>query len=155
MSLASYDAVFFEGRYHYELFADSVHVVGKAFLQGDVDITMPLGNLQPRVDRLWVRSRAFFGGLWFCVAGIVGYSILIEGLKLPWSGLPAILAMCLLVAGLGLCLATLRKTHFAQFVGDSGTPLLLIARTRGRDAEFERFVEALLQQIRQCKTKPA
>jgi hypothetical protein len=153
MALAVYESVFFEGRYRYELEGDSLHVVGKAFLHNEVDVTMPLSNLQTRVDRLRVRSKNFFGGLWMITIGVIGYAVLIEGFKFPWHELPVNLVGGIAVSGLGLCLATLRKTEFAQFVNESGMPMLLIAKTRGHAEEFERFVDLLVAQIKLNKSQ--
>jgi hypothetical protein len=150
-AIATYEALWFEGRYRFNLLPDAIHVIGGTFLQTDQEVTVPLAGLQARVDRLRVRSAYFWAGGWMMIAGYVGFAVLVAGFKLDPLGFAPALIGVIGLAGLCVALATFRKIEFAQFVTDAGVPALAIARSRRRIADFEGFVEKVLGQIRACK----
>ena len=150
-AIATYKAVWFDGRYRFNLFHDAIHVSGTAFLRGEEDVTVPLAGLQPRVDRLSIRSGSFWSGVLMATLGFVSYSVLVEGFDLdPLGSAPGLVGVIGL-AGVLLALVTVRKTEFAQFVTDAGVPAVAIARSRRGGADFDGFVEKVLGQIRVCK----
>jgi len=150
-AIATYEAVWFEGRYRFVLLPDAIQVSGAHFLQADAELTVPLAGLQPRVDRLRVRNRSFWAGLWMALAGYFGCAVLLSGLKLSPLGFATVLFGVLGLAGVLLALATFRKVEFAQLVTEAGVPALAIARSRSNSEEYDRFVKTVPEQIQKCK----
>ena len=72
-AIANYAAVWFEGRYRFDLLADAIHIVGTTYLQSNQDVTLPLAGLQVRVDRFSVRSGYFWHGLLMLNFGYIAY----------------------------------------------------------------------------------
>jgi hypothetical protein len=149
--IASYDAVWFDGRYQFSLLADALQVRGTLFLQRDTEATVPLAGLQARVERLRFRSRSFWSGLGLAIAGNLGCIILVSGFKIDPLAITPVMIGGLGVAGAALALAAARKTEFAQFVTDAGVPVVAIARSRRGNQDFDGFIEKVLGQIRTCK----
>jgi hypothetical protein len=144
--IATYEAVWFDGRCRFELFADSVRATGSIFLRGDFETAIPLATLQPRFERLRFRSRLFGASFGMIAAGFIGASVLITGFHLDPFSLPVGLVWGVGLSGLISCLATAHKTEFARFLTNGGFPALDIARS-GSSLDFEKFVEMLVEQI--------
>ena len=152
MPVATYCGVWLEGSYRFDLFPDSLHVVGSLFLRADEDATISLGGLQVRSDRLRVRSGLFGAGLWMMLGAIIVCPVVVSSLHLDHFGFVAALLASPGLGGLGLALAAVRKTEFARLVTDAGVAAVLIPRTRSAD-EFDAFVDRILAHILECKRR--
>jgi hypothetical protein len=150
-AIATYQSVWFEGRYRFYLFTDAVRVSGATFLQAEAEFTVPLAGLQARVDRRRVRSKFFWAGLWVAIVGYFGSAVLVAGFRLDPFGFASALFITAGFAGVLQALVTVRKIEYAQFVTDAGVPAVTIPRTRRGKADFDWFVEKVLWQIRACK----
>jgi hypothetical protein len=146
-AIATYDSRWLEGRFYIELTAESVRVQGSYALGNRrVETAIPLASLQPRVERLWVRSRLFSFGLWCVVIGFVGSWLLTKQFRMsPYDPLPG-MVFVFGVVGLFVMGFTFRRTEFARFVSTGGVPELDVARS-GAKADFEEFVAKLVSAI--------
>ena len=149
--LATYREVRFDGKRLFELHADSIRVAGSRTFQSNVDTTIPLSRIDPRVIRMHVRHGSFWAGLCLAVVGFFGYEILTAGFKLNPFEFPAGLPLGLGVTGIALCLATARKVEFARFESDAGVAVLDIARAGPDRAKFDEFVSKLQDQVRSTR----
>lgn len=145
--IATYDARWLEGRLRFALTADSVRIHGSyAFGTRRVETAIPLISLQPRVERLWVRSRAFTAALWLCSISFIGSMVLTREFRMsPFDALPGVM-LILGFVGLILMGFTFRRMEFARFVSNAGVPQLDVARSAAK-AEFEGFVTKLVSAI--------
>ena len=152
-ALASYREVRFDGKRHFELFADSIRIRGTVTLRSDIDTTIPLAEVQPRIARLRIRNSVFWGGLWLAVGGFTVSTILIAGFRFdPFTitpGLPGIMGM----AGLALCVATFRKVEFAQFESRAGVPILDVAKAGPDRKSYDEFVSKIQERVEACQQK--
>jgi hypothetical protein len=142
--------VWLEGSYRFDLFPDSLRVVGSLFLRADEDATIALGGLQVRSDRLRVRSGLFGAGLWMMLGAMIGCPVAVATLNLNHFGFVAALLASPGLGGVALTLTALRKTEFARLVTDAGVAAVVIPRTRAADG-FDEFVDLILARIRECK----
>jgi hypothetical protein len=149
--LATYKEVRFDGKRLFELNTDSIRVAGSTTFQSSVDTTIPLNRIDPRVARLQIRHSAFWGGLIVAVVGFIAYEVLVSGFGLDRFAKAPGLLLGLGLVGVALCLATARKTEFAQFESDAGVPVLNIARAGPERHDFDAFVRQVLEQI--CKAR--
>jgi hypothetical protein len=147
--IATYQGKWLEGSYRFDLFPDELRVVGSTYFRSYAEAGVALATLQLRVDRLWVRSSLFVAGLWLLVAAFVVYSV-VSTLNLAPFGSLAAFWISPGIGGLCCTLAAARKTEFARFVTDAGTPAVIIPRTRADDG-FDEFIDRILTQIRDCK----
>jgi len=145
--ISTYVEVRLEGRRHYELFSDRVRVVGTS-LQADLDISVPLNLLSPRVVRFKLRRADFWTGLWLMLASFIVCSILISGFKLDPLGFGVGLTAIVGVGGGVLSATTAKKLEFARFESNVGLPLLDIAFTGKDRTAFDAFTEKIVAQIR-------
>jgi hypothetical protein len=149
--IETYREVLFEGRRVFELRPDSVHVVGRVFLQSDFELTVPLAQLRPDYQVLRERSRSFWNGLGIMLFGAIGAELLVEGFQFDRFGyVPVLLALAGL-SGILLSLATVRKTEYAVFTSDPGLPVLTVGRSGPDRDRFDQFVGLLVSQIRKCR----
>jgi hypothetical protein len=149
--IAYYESVWFEGHYKYDLHANALHITGTRFLESKSSQVIPLVNLQPRNDRVWLRSNYFWVGVGIAFFSFVTLQILVTGLGVdPLSSWPGLLAF-LVAVGVGTSAATFRMNEFAIFYNDGGFPALSIARSRRSSQSFHDFVEKVIVQIRRCK----
>lgn len=151
MPIATYREVRFDGKRRFDLFSEEIRVSGSVTMQSDLDTTIPLSRMDPRLIKLRVRNNVFWVGLWMAIAGFVGAVILVEGFRLDPFGIAPGLIGSIGVAGIALSCATLRKTEYARFESDAGVPVLDIARSGPDVASFNDFVDRLLKQIRDCR----
>src|SRR5262245_33499448 len=119
-AIATYDARWLEGRFRFALTADSVRIHGSyAFGSRRVETAIPLASLQPRVERLWVRSRAFAAALWLGAIGFISSMVLTREFRMsPFDALPGV-TLVLGVVGLILMAFTFRRMEFARFVSNA------------------------------------
>jgi len=148
--VATYKGTWLEGSYRFDLFPDTLRVVGSNFLRSDSDVSVALAGLQVRVDWLRVRSSLFGAGLCLFWVTLIGCPVAVAALQLDPLGLAAGLLASPGLAGLAMTLAAVRKTEFARFVSDAGVDAVVVPRTRAGDG-FEAFIDRVLAQIRDCK----
>ena len=152
--IATYREVRFDGKRQFDLFADTIRVRGAATMQSDVDTTIPLKRIDPRLIKLHIRNKMFWGGLWMFMVGFIGAAILVGGFQLDPFGIAPGLVGIIGVTGVILCCATFRKCEFARFESDAGLPVLDIARSGPDKSTFDEFVGRVLQQIRSTRDGP-
>ena len=147
--IATYTGKWLDGSYRFDLFTDSLRIVGTTFLRSEDDMTIALNTLQLRVDRLRIRSGIFAAGLWMIVVSMTAYTVALEATKLDPFGLAAGLLGAPAIGGLVMTLAAARKIEIARFVTDAGVVAFGIPRTKKADT-FDEFVNQILTQIRDC-----
>jgi hypothetical protein len=133
------------------LFSDKIVIKGVYGLSTEYESTIELATLQPHYDTIRTRESIFNTGLWmifisglyFAINRIFGYNLLWGYLALLFLGLP----------GLSLSLLTLRKVQFARFKSDSWALVLDIAKSGKDRKKFDSFVNQVLEQIKQSKSK--
>src|SRR5262249_12666342 len=131
----------------------SIRVSGSRTLQSNVDTTIPLSRIDPRVIRLHIRHPAFWWGFGGALVSFIACEVLVSGFKLsPFESAFGLL-FGVGLSGVALCLATLRKTEFARFESDAGVPVLDIARAGPDRERFDDFVNRLLEQIRAARSQ--
>jgi hypothetical protein len=150
-SVATYSETRFSGQRDFTLYADRIRVTGKVFLKSDFDTTIQLARLNPDYSRLRVRETGFMSGVCLILISLLLTGILIAGFKLPVEHPLVLLVIIQPVAGLVLCLATLRKVDFARFQNDDGIVVLDVARAGKSKSGFDPFIEALADTIRKSK----
>jgi hypothetical protein len=150
--LSVYEATWFEGKFKFELRADSIQATGTRFLHSQIDSTIPLSTLQPRFDRVWIQSKSFAGGLTLGLIGIVGYLLLVRAFQIDPLNPQAVLLGLVGAIGAMLTALTLRKQEYAQFMTDAGVPVLAIPRSaRQGQGNFDEFVELIQARIQECR----
>ncbi len=150
-SVATYSETRFSGQRDFTLYADRIRVTGKVFLKSDFDTTIQLARLNPDYSRLRIREAGFMAGVWLILISLLLSGILIAGFKFPVEHPLVLLVLIQPVAGLVLCLATLRKVDFARFQNDDGIVVLDVARAGKTRSAFDPFIKALVDTIRKTK----
>jgi hypothetical protein len=160
-SLARYHEVRPNGRRQFELFKDRVIVTSRS-ARLDSEITVILADLRPQPNRLLVRPKEFglgllmlLGSMVLAIVGTVARGAAPgpndEGLI--WFAC----AGAFFLVSLAILSKTLRKIEFMQFVSHHGHPLLDVARAGPQRAEYDSFVQTLIDRIRanQRNDRPA
>jgi hypothetical protein len=149
--IARYYEVRPSGRRQFELLADRVIVETKS-IRIEAVMTVMLADLRPEPNILRIRPKEFNVGLTFLLAavGFGFYGFLAHAPAPPaddrsilWF---ALAAGCLL-ASLVVFSKTFQKIEYMQFVSHQGKPLLDVARAGPQRADFDQFVETLIDQI--------
>jgi hypothetical protein len=146
--IASYSERRFDGTRLFELYRDCVAISGGHSLGPRREQKVPLEALSPDPERIWVRPDGFRGGILmmivFAVPPLVFGSVLSLNLKgLLWG---------LAGAGALLALATERRVEWANYRNTGGTTVLSIARSENGFAEFQKFLEAINDAVREAKS---
>jgi hypothetical protein len=140
------------GRRQFDLLADRV-IVHSRSARVDSEITIMLADLRPEPNRLLVRPKEFALGLLILIASIplafIGFvvreSAAIRNEKyLMWFAF----AGAILFVSLVILSKTSRKIPFTQFVSHNGHPLLDVARAGPQRADYDAFLETLIDRIR-------
>ena len=146
----------FESRREFRLFPTEIQVAAHDNLAGNhAEITIPLNTLRPKVDRLWLRHRAFQRFLLITtVATAVSVACFVgpfsEPVRVFGTILPGVFAlMCGVVAA-----CCWRRIEWAQFVNDSGVTVLQIAVTGYERGSFPQFLNELIRAIESAREKP-
>ncbi len=149
--IATYSEKRFSGKRYFELYPEKVHVQGKVFLQNDFDINIELKKLSPDYQKLRVREKAFWAGIWMVTIPLLLLEILTSVFSVTFANPIIGLMIVFPISGILLCVATFRKVEFYSFSNSSGIAVLDIARA-GKDKEkFEAFVEQLIGCIKESK----
>jgi hypothetical protein len=150
--LARYHEVRPNGRRQFELFKDRV-IVRSRSARVDSEITIILADLRPELNRLFARPKEFGLGLLLLFSSMVA-AIVGAVSRGPAPGPESMGLVWLVAAGsfffisLVILSKTLRKIEFIQFVSHHGHPLLDVARAGPQRAEFDSFVQTLIDRIR-------
>jgi hypothetical protein len=148
MQLATYREVRHDTKLVYELYEDSISIVGTKTFETDFETTIPLVRIYPAVSRLRQRHRTFWAGAWVAVIGFIVYGMLIHSFGYdPIAEGPGI-CFGIGVMGIAMSLATLKKVEFARFDSDAGVAILDIARSGPDSEHFVAFVNQVLEQVR-------
>jgi hypothetical protein len=144
-------------RIRYELYEDSIRVVGSR--NGvDFDTMSPLARLDSRPDSLRVHSFYFYVGTLLVMAAAVSlmaFVTLAEMQDRPVSlARPYSLLGSLGVAGLVLALTNSRKIEYVRFRNDTGMLIFDIPRDLGRSEEYSQFVRLLVETISKVRGEP-
>lgn len=151
--IATYHEVTFNLNRHFELYPDRIRVHGKILLQAEIDTTIPLNLIQPRLIKIRTRNPHFALGFWFVAAGLVGWVIAIEVLKMDIFGFVPWLFGILAFTGLALTATTYSKVEYTRFESDAGIAVIDIARAGPERKNDDAFIARLLEQIQQCRTR--
>lgn len=154
--IARYREVRPDGRRLFTLYADRILVQVQS---GRVrsELTVRLVDVRPEPNKLWVRPKAFAGGILLLVAS-VGTLIAAEsfrraghhaedGLIIWFSS-----AFAFAFVGLVVVFKTIWRIEFTQFVSRIGTAILDVARAGPDASQFDEFVGSLIHQIHRCQT---
>ncbi len=149
--IATYSEVRFDGARTFTLFPDRVVIRGKQWLQSEFEMSVALKLLDPNPDRLWNRNQNVTWGMWMAIAGFTACTVSIRGFDLTFAAFAPGLLATLGMTGVLLMLANCRKVEFVCFKNDSGIVILNLARAGKSAGQFDPFIAALTQQIRQIK----
>lgn len=146
--LATYYKVRIDGKRTFELHADSIRIRGSS-IRKSVDATIPLKRIEPRVmQRAYVRHRAAIICALLCVVCVAAWGFFVPLGGFPLESTISLLPMVGAPIYLVIALLTFRKVEFAQFGNDAGVVAFDIARSGPERANFDAFVERVVQQIR-------
>jgi len=146
-TIATYFEQRFDGKRSFTLLPDAVVVAGRTTFNSDFEGRIPLSSLDPNYNRLRVRSRSCWTGLWMAVIAFVVWQVLVNGIHMSWAATPAGMVACFGAGGFLLSLATLRKVEFIRFSTQAGVVVLDLARAGPERDKLDGFVEALTRQI--------
>lgn len=141
--IARYHEKRFDGERRFELFDDSVRIVGKTWSGQESEHTIALGMLSPTTDSAHARGSDFTAGLWMCLIAIL---LLESGLLSIFSYFGG-LSLCMAIAGALMMMATWRKTRWIMFNFRSGGVAVAIAQNGSDASRFDDFIEAMVERI--------
>ena len=143
----------FEGKRTFQLFSDRVVIRGSETFASDYEQTVRLELLRPEVDRAWQRSPSFMSGIKLAVGAFIAVSVLHSGFGMSVGTYFGGLASVGVVTGLLFAFATRRKVEYAVFKTQAGVGTLSVARSGGQTADYDAFIQRLVQQIQCCGQK--
>jgi hypothetical protein len=151
-SIARYYEVRPNGRRQFELFKDRLIVRSKS-ARVDSEITIILADLRPEPNRLFVRPKEFGMGLLMLMGSVViaVLGVMVRDLAPVPNEKILLMFACagaFFFVAMVILSKTLRKVEFLQFVSHHGHTLLDVARSGPQRAEFDPFVQALIDRIR-------
>ncbi len=151
--LMTYSEQRFDGKRTFQLFSDRVVIRGSQILASDFEQTVRLESLRPDFDRTWCRSPSFISGIKLAVGSFIAVSILHSGFGMSVGTYLGGLAFVGVVTGLLLAFATRHKVEYAVFKTQAGVDTLSVARSGRQTADYDSFVQRLVQQISICGQK--
>jgi hypothetical protein len=138
------------GRRAYELQESVITAKGDIPLRGNFEVTLDLPELDPRYERLWLRSQFLTVGMWFFAVGMIAY--LIETAFIGMDGWSEACLFTLMWAFIGvfLMIVSLKKYQILRFKTKSGVPVLDVFEDGPMKASFTEFVDELVKRISAC-----
>jgi len=104
--LSTYSERSFSRACHYELYPDRLHISGKIFLQNEFEVAFELKDLNPDYQKLKLRDKSFWAGLWVALVPAILLQILISVFHMKFDNPVFGLMIGLVVTGLLLCAVT-------------------------------------------------
>jgi len=150
-TIATYREVRFDGKRQFELSEEEIHVWGSINFQTDVDTTIPLKVIQPRVIRVRIRNVSFTAGVVCAGALLATRGVLVSGFGMEPLGEASQMLLAGIFGSLALAAATIRKVEFARFVNDAEIAVLDVARSGPDAASFDKFVAQIVDQVRAAR----
>jgi len=153
--IASYYEVLHNSRRRFTLYSDRIFVKVRS-PRVNIESTIWLADLRPEPNKLWVRTRFFFLGVFLMIASMISafYAVANWNLEEAIEGRPLIgfsMAGAFLITAVPILLMTYRKCLYIQFVSHGGIPLLDVAHAGPERKKHGRFIEALIEQTRLSK----
>lgn len=143
----------FDGKRTFELFPDRVLIKGTEMLSSDYEQTVRLDLLLPEFGRMWYRSPSFMSGIKLAGGSFIAVSVLHSGFGMSVGTYLGGLAALGIVTGLLLAFATRQKVEYAVFKSRAGADGLSVARAGKQVADYDVFIQRLVQQIQDCSQK--
>ncbi|MHC4741891.1 MAG: hypothetical protein ACYS8Z_08280 [Planctomycetota bacterium] len=145
--VATYSEKRFSGKRNYTLYPGKVRVEGKVGLGNYFDAVVDVKNMRSDYDRIRIREKGFFAGIWLIVASFLAIAALASVFNVSFDHVFMVMMACCGMAGLVLCASTFRKVEIYTFKNSSGVPVLSIARNRKDSRQFDLFIEQLIKYI--------
>jgi hypothetical protein len=138
----------------YDLDEDTVSVRGDIPLQGRFEVTIALSDLDPRFERIWIRSQFFAVGMWFFAIGLIAY--LIETTMVGMDGWGTACLFTLMWAFIGAVLlgVGLKKYQIGRFKTKAGVPAIDVFEEGPMKSTFPSFLSELVNRISPKKKEP-
>lgn len=153
--LTTYRDARLEYRRRFELYPDRVRVAGWGIWAGRFEGELPLTILLPNPTRQWTRgyflryglTALFITACWSAAATAAnGPEVFLR----PWVvGVLGLLGW----AGVMLTLASIRRVEHAYFLGEAGVIALDVSRSGREAADFDEFVDTLIEHIRAARSE--
>ncbi len=154
--IAIYEEARFESRRRFELFPDRIRVTGAGPGIARSDALLQLSGLRSDPDRVWVRKAMFrYGWMILCVAAFWAVLVILRDGPEALTQMSWVMAMVGPTACLGLVLTLFnaRPVEFVRFPTDAGLVVLDVGRVGSQAVDFDSFVDALIAQIAETKTR--
>lgn len=146
----TYEELRADGKGTYQLFADRVLERGSELFSSDYEQTIMLKSLQTEFDRVWCRSPEFSKGMQLVLWPPFVFIILRDGFGSTKTYLAELTALVVIV-GLVRVLTACRKVEWAVFKNLTGTAVLSVARSGNQTADFDLFIQNVVQNIKLCR----
>src|ERR1041385_2017617 len=108
----------------YDLEGGTVAVRGDIPLKGRFEATIALADLDPRYDRIWIRSHFLTVGMWFFAAGLLGYLIETVLVGMDGWGTTCLFTLMWAIIGAVLLCVGWKRYQIARFKTKAGVPAL-------------------------------
>lgn len=151
-SRANYREATSRGRRFFELFEDHIRVQVRSINVNSV-LNIPLSNLCPEPNRLFVRMFEFWVGLMLFVIGTIMTISMMAGDAMPVTLLSVIISSSCVVNGAAISAYCVRRVEFTQFVSHTGIAMLDVARSGPDRRRYDEFVAMLKDTIAACQAK--
>lgn len=139
------------GRRAYRLFSDRLQVTHNDTLRNEGEATLRLAELDPAYERGATRSNFFSAGLGMMTGSWLIYWALVELTNVDPFKMFAGLFLAFGFAGLFMFLVGLKKQRYVNFRTISGVPVLTVFKEGPARADFDRFIEQLVDAIRAAR----
>jgi len=143
----------FDGKRTFQLFADRVVIRGIETFSSAYEQTVRLESLRPEFDRTWYRSPSFMSGLKLAGGSFIAVSVLHSGFGMSVGSYLGGLAAIGVITGLLLAFATRQRVEFTVFKTQAGADALSVGRAGKQTADYDAFIQRLIQQIQSCGPK--
>ena len=152
--LMTYHEQRFEGKRTFLLFNDRLVIRGNETFSTAYEQTIRLEWLCCEFDRISYRSPSFFAGVKLAAGSFITVSVLHSGFGMPVGAYLTGLATVGVVAGLLLAFATRNRVGFAVFKSRGGADGVSIGRSGKQVADYDAFIQRLVEQIKSCEPNP-
>ena len=150
--LATYREWRVERKCDFELYLDSIRVVGRTS-RGHFETKLPLTILDPNFERLWVFGTLFYAGVMLFLIALIALGMVVFGRNPESFAPPAPLIFFITLSGFALAIFNSRKVELVRFRSVVGVPMLDVVRVTKQSAEFDAFISRLIESIDRAKAE--
>ncbi|MDQ2920734.1 MAG: hypothetical protein M3R52_03835 [Acidobacteriota bacterium] len=149
--IATYSEATLSGKQKYELYPDKILIKGAVSGSYDFERSFALNKIS--TDFITLRIRPIVAWIALITSILTGFAsfVLVYEIGVSSRALPGVLGIYS-GAALIVAIATIKKVEYSRFCSDDyRTVLLSIARSGPDKNQFDSFVQALVNQIREAK----